>query len=379
MGIDYRSDHSIRIPRPDLSLTYGVPNSCKECHWDKTDQWSTEFCTKWYGIKKRSHYGTVLAKGRRGETEAQTELIRLANDQLSPAIVRASALSLLRSYPNKVSFEVFERALMDPDPLVRHTAIHDLARLKPKLSSRKIIPLLYDPVKAVRIQAAMTMTGLPRNHLNSRQRKVFDNALKEYQEAMEHVGDFPQGRFNLGNMHMNLGNQGPAEEHFKAAIQIDRLFYPAKVNLAMLLNGQGRKREAEMFLREVMKENPDLYDVAYSLGLLLVEQNNYKEAVDFLRNAARGMPDRARVQYNLGLLLQQEGMPEESEIALRRALEIEPDDLDYLHAMADYYLRRNRLEDAKLIAKQLNEKHPTNTLGRQLLDVIDRLEKQETD
>ena len=85
------------------------------------------------------------------------------------------------------------------------------------------------------------------------------------------------------------------------------------------------------------------------------------------------------MHYNLGLLLQQEGMPEESEVALRRALETEPDGLDYLHAMADHYLRRNRLEEARLIARHLVEKHPGNPLGRRLLDVIDRMGKEEKD
>ncbi|MBW2285199.1 MAG: hypothetical protein JRF65_11435, partial [Deltaproteobacteria bacterium] len=32
MGIDYRPDHSFRIPRPDLSMKLGVPNACNRCH-----------------------------------------------------------------------------------------------------------------------------------------------------------------------------------------------------------------------------------------------------------------------------------------------------------------------------------------------------------
>jgi tetratricopeptide (TPR) repeat protein len=123
---------------------------------------------------------------------------------------------------------------------------------------------LYDPVKAVRLQAAMTMTAFPRDQLDHRQTKAFDAALKEYQEAMAHVGDFPSGQFNLGNMHMNLGNRGSAEKHYKAAIKIDNLLYPAKINLAMLNNGMGRQEEAERLFREVVREHPDLYEAALS-------------------------------------------------------------------------------------------------------------------
>ena len=42
MGIDYRPDHSFRIPRPDLTQKIGVPNACNRCHADKTVLWSME-------------------------------------------------------------------------------------------------------------------------------------------------------------------------------------------------------------------------------------------------------------------------------------------------------------------------------------------------
>ena len=42
MGIDARRDHSIRIPRPDLSVKFGMPNACNLCHEDKDAQWAAE-------------------------------------------------------------------------------------------------------------------------------------------------------------------------------------------------------------------------------------------------------------------------------------------------------------------------------------------------
>ena len=35
MGVDSRRDHSIRIPRPELSIELGVPNACNGCHRDR--------------------------------------------------------------------------------------------------------------------------------------------------------------------------------------------------------------------------------------------------------------------------------------------------------------------------------------------------------
>ena len=49
MGIHYRLDHSLRIPRPDLSVKIGTPNACNRCHIDKNSQWSVDAINKWYG------------------------------------------------------------------------------------------------------------------------------------------------------------------------------------------------------------------------------------------------------------------------------------------------------------------------------------------
>jgi predicted CXXCH cytochrome family protein len=46
MIIDARRDHSLRIPRPDLSAKIGTPNACTNCHKDKSSQWATDSLDK---------------------------------------------------------------------------------------------------------------------------------------------------------------------------------------------------------------------------------------------------------------------------------------------------------------------------------------------
>jgi predicted CXXCH cytochrome family protein len=40
MVVDARHDHSLRVPRPDLSAKLGVPNPCNACHRKETPQWA---------------------------------------------------------------------------------------------------------------------------------------------------------------------------------------------------------------------------------------------------------------------------------------------------------------------------------------------------
>jgi len=376
MGIDYRPDHSFRVPRPDLSETLGVPNACNRCHINQSNRWAAEYITKWYGSKYKPHYGTVIDAGRRALPEAQKDLIRLVDDRLFPPIVRATALSLLASYSGEEMESAYERALSDEEPLMRQTAINRLDALPLQKRIQLMVPLLYDPVKAVRIEAARSLTGLPPEKLSAEQKKKFQAVLDEYRQAMEYTADFAPSRHNLSNMYTSLGRIQKAEENYQAAIRIDNEFYPAKVNLAMLYNQLGKNNKAERLLREVVQAHPQMDEVTYSLGLLLAEREKYEEASFYLSTAARGLPGHSRIHYNLGLILDYLKRDMEAEAALTRALKLEPKNMNYLKALAEYYLKRKRYEDARRIAEQMIAKYPSNGTGHRMLDFIKGMQRQ---
>jgi predicted CXXCH cytochrome family protein len=301
MVIDERADHSLRVPRPDLSQTLGTPNACSQggCHDDKPLNWSVDAFTRWYGEAKKPHYGPTLAAGREGRPEAQDDLVRLAADELYPAIVRATALSLLGRYPGEVSVRAFTTALADADPLVRYTAVTSVVAGGSEELVELVAPLLFDPVKAVRMQAAVQLADIDANLLKPYQREALAEALSEYRKAMEYSLDFAFAGHNLGNLAARLGDAAEAEKYYRTAILIDDLFYPAKANLAVVLNSRGRNDEAEALLRSILEDYPEQYDVAYSLGLLLAEMGRYPEAESYLAVAAEGMPDHPGAARNL--------------------------------------------------------------------------------
>jgi tetratricopeptide (TPR) repeat protein len=255
--------------------------------------------TRWYGEAKKPHYGPTLAAGREGRPEAQDDLVRLAADELYPAIVRATALSLLGRYPGEVSVRAFTTALADADPLVRYTAVTSVVAGGSEELVELVAPLLFDPVKAVRMQAAVQLADIDANLLKPYQREALAEALSEYRKAMEYSLDFAFAGHNLGNLAARLGDAAEAEKYYRTAILIDDLFYPAKANLAVVLNSRGRNDEAEALLRSILDAYPEQYDVAYSLGLLLAEMGRYPEAESYLAVAAEGMPDHPGAARNL--------------------------------------------------------------------------------
>jgi len=374
MGIDYRPDHSLRVPRPDLSVELGTPNACsaKGCHADKPLDWNVEHFTKWYGQARKPHYGAIIAAGRAHKLEAEPDLIRLAEDPLLPAIVRATALELLRAYPSSASRATLGNALEAENALLRYTAIRSLAFFDAETRLKRVAPKLYDPVKAVRMEAAVLLSSLPEQRLRKDDRKAFKEGLQEYRQAMLYNADLPAQRYNLGNLAVNLGHDAQAIEAYQKAIAIDDQFYPAKVNLAMLYNRQGRNDKAEKLFKEVLKRQPDLYEVAYSLGLLLVEMQHYPEAETYLRQAASGMPDYGRVHYNHGQLLLMLNQPDQAQTALKKALALEPQNQDFFIALADFYLKTRQPEKAKGLAADTLARFPNHEAAKKLLQYMQR-------
>ena len=373
MVIDYRADHSLRVPRPDLSLEIGVPNACSQsgCHDDQTVEWSADAFTKWYGTARKPHFGTILAAARSGEPGAEEGLRRLVENSLYPTIVRATALNALQAYPGEQTAKLVQRALADDEALLRHTAVDVVATESPETLVELLAPLLFDPVRAVRIQAASRLGRVGREYFKAYQRTALDTELAEYIEAMKASLDFAAAGMNLGNLYGAQGDSDTAESFYRTAIEVDDLFFPAKMNLAILLSQQGRNDETEQLLREVLDAYPDQYDAAYSLALLLAGSNRSDEALTFFARASDGMPQRSRVHYNYGLLLAQLGNDAEAETALWKALSLESKSIDYLYALIDFYFRRDRLNEALKLAEQMIIDHPENRLGHDLKATIE--------
>lgn len=372
MGNDYRPDHSIRIPRPDLSISLGTPNACNRCHADKSNQWSADYTRKWYGTQQKYHYGSTFSAAQNMEAQAWKELMQIVSDPLSPLLVRATALSLLGRYEGEEIVTLFQQSLESSEAILRRTALMHLPRLSPKDLQQMLLPLLADPVKGVRIEAARLLTLLPTEQFETKERTLFEQVLKEYLEVAFYSADFAASRLNLGAIYSNLGQTKEALKHFSKAVTIDRDYHMARTNMAVLYSRQGKHDLAEEQLRKALAVNPELPNIHYSLGLLLSEQKQYQEAVTHLRAAAAGMPDNARAHYNLGQLLVFLQLHSEAKTELQRSIAIAPRNMQFLQAMAQIYLAEKNLPQAKKIAEQMISAEPQNPLGRQYLDFIKR-------
>ncbi|NOR23453.1 MAG: tetratricopeptide repeat protein [Desulforhopalus sp.] len=374
MGIDYRPDHSLRIPRPDLSRKLGTPNGCStaNCHGDKGLEWVEENYTKWYGQSRKHHYGEAIAAARKGTPESETQLTAVFKDPLLPTIVRATALSLLSNYPGPQTTVTLEKALESDDALLRHTALRSMEQPDEEIELKLIAPKLYDPVKAVRLEAAVKLAAIPRERLREDDRQIMQQNLDEYRQSMEYNADFAPQRFNLGNLERALGNTDQALEYFLAALSIDDQFTPTKINLAMEYNRLGKNGDAEKLLREVVATKPQLFQIQYSLGLLLSEMGKYDEAASYLRSAADGMVHYSRARYNYALALLKLERWQEGVEALKKAVLQDPEVAEYFVTLANLYLNFRMNHEARALAEEVLQVSPGNPAAMELLKVMDQ-------
>jgi len=368
MQIQARPDHSLRVPRPDLTVKIGTPNACTQCHDDKPAQWAADRVAAWYGPNRRQepHFGETLAAARSGQPGAPDALARLAADKQLPAIVRATALDGLRSDPS-TGDSVRIEATRDADPSVRAAAADSLESVPATQRLYALAPLLKDPVRAVRIAAARSLSSLPPEQIETATRPAFNAALAEYIAAQSVSLDMPGAQLNLAVVRQNTGRIDLAERHYLAALKIDPDFTPARANLSRLYNATARNADAERVLTEGLKREPGIGELQYSLGLLLAEENRLPEAAKALAQASRLMPERAKVHYNLGLALQQLGQRQPAAAALLKAQQLDPQDPATPYALAVYYAQAGQQAQALSWAEKAKALNPGDPQLSQLV------------
>ncbi len=372
MVIDYRADHSLRVPRPDLSLELGTPNACSSsgCHDGQTVEWAAEYYAQWYGEARKPHFGSVMAAAWNGDPEAEDGLHELLENTLYPVIVRATALNALQGYPGGRTDAAMQSALANDEALIRLTAVDAIAEQSPESFAEQLGPMLFDPVRTLRIRAAARLANIGREYLKAHESQALDKELAEHIDSLQRNLDFAASGTNLANLYANRGDYAQAERYYRMALDVDDLFYPAKLSLAMLNAQQGDNDEAERLLRELLEDYPEQYDAAYSLALLLVGVGRVDESLPYLAQAAEGMPRQSRVQYNYGLLLAQLSRDEEAETALYNALDLEPTSFDYLYALIDFHYKRGQFEKALVLAERMIEAHPAQRFGYDVRSAI---------
>ncbi|MEJ2604833.1 MAG: tetratricopeptide repeat protein [Gammaproteobacteria bacterium] len=370
MVVDPRRDHSFRVPRPDLAESLGVTDACAACHADEPAGWSAAAVREWLGrdAEGLQQFGPVFAAAQAGRIGAGADLRRIATDAAEPAIVRATAFALLPGYLSRDTLTAASEALADPDPAVRLAALGIVEAVPPEQRAGMAVPLLEDPVRAVRIEAARLLAGVDRSLLDNAANRALSAGIEEYEGAQQASLDRPTSRLNLGNLYSTIGDGQAAEAEYRAALRLDSAFEPAYGNLAEIFVRRGEEDAAGEVLRQGLQARPASAALLHSLGLHQIRSGERSAALASLERAVELAPDNTRFRYVYAVALDGAGRTEEALAELAEAHDRHPADTDVLWALVTMNLGAGNIDEGREYARALGRLRPDDERVRGLLN-----------
>ena len=359
MVVDDRRDHSFRVPRPDLTASVGAPNACETCHADNDAAWATAAISEWRGSDAvPPHFATALAASRRGFANA--ELLEVISNTEYPGIARATAVAGLSQPFASGEFQTLEKALGNPDALIRIAALRQLRSLPSELRMR--LPgarLLSDPVRGVRIEAASAYAGMS-DLLPVEEARAWSQAKAELREAHESLANRPEALVALATFELDEQNIAEAVALYEQALRIEPRIVTARANLADILRRMGEEGRAEDVLREGLVLDTTNAALRHALGLSLVRSGESDAALAELRQAAEFAPDNARYVFVLAVALNSLGQQPEAVQVLRDAYGRFDGNFDIAMVLATVLRDSGDQDGALEIAYTLARRHPEN-------------------
>jgi len=329
MSIDPRHDHSIRVPRPDLSLSNGTPNACNKCHTDKTIRWAANAALRWYPqlTRRAPELAAALMSGQKLDSNSIALLDNVMADPEQSSIVRATALSRI---PTGVSTERTVAMLLDKDPLLRMTAIEAISGMPEEFRSVWLRPLLSDPVTGVRISAARWLADVSTADWNKLDKIALVAAEKEYVAVQYFNADRPEAYNNLATFYADQQDWENAESALKIAIEMDPSGAVSLMNLADIYRAQGKEENAHSVLQQVIRTNPGNALAQHAMGLSLIRQKQTGNALTHLHDATQLEPANTHFAFVYMLALDSSGNHVKAVAEWERAIRYHPTDQELM-------------------------------------------------
>jgi len=199
----------------------------------------------------------VLAAGRIDAIAARSDLAALAQDKSQPGIARATALWLLESESDAELAEQLAPLMSDRDPVVRSAAVRLQRSAPAEARVLRLLEVLDDPVRSVRMGAAQALLGAPVARLPSARQAELDAAMSEWRAAMASRVDFPETHLQLAGVALTLRAFPQAEAAFRETVRLDPQRVEAWVMLVRLAAATGGPEAATAVIEQALAVLPD--------------------------------------------------------------------------------------------------------------------------
>ena len=338
MGVDARRDHSMRIPRPDISLSIGSPNACTQCHKDKSDAWAYDALQTW-GVSGR-FTDLSLAKARhsadRGDMRALPTLESVVADNSQSDLMRASIIEQLGNLGSRQLPNAAAMLLRSDSPVLRASAVRALRGVEPVQRYLMLRPFIRDRSLSVRMEVAQLLAGIPASELRAQDIADLEPLFEEYLAVQSDHLDMPSVQLQLANFWIDRGDSTKATAALEEALRLNSQLEPAIVNLVDILRRDGKNEEASALLSRSIERTPGSGSLWFSQGLHLIRLGHTTEGLVSLKRAAELENEGSRHRYVYAIALNDTGSKSEAMSVLETLNASLPGQTDVLNALLSF-------------------------------------------
>lgn len=310
MGVDPRRDHSLRIPRPDLSESLNSPNACVQCHSDNDNSWATKAVNSWLkqsGKTLPAHpYAKTFSRIDKMDASAAPDLMKIARASQQTEIVRASAALRHEGFYRHEDIDNLKKLLADPSALVRVAAVTSTQTMPAEMRYGLLTSMLDEKVLSVRVEIARNLADIPLNQIPAKEAGLIQTLFDDFLSSSQFNADLPEAQVMLGLFYIGRRDYTAAEAAYLHALLLAPKYEGALLNLADLYRGMGRDSDAKPLLERAIAAAPTSSNSRYSLGLLYIRQQNISAAAVQLLKASELQYSNPTYAYTYALVLEKQ-------------------------------------------------------------------------
>jgi tetratricopeptide (TPR) repeat protein len=368
MVVDPRRDHSFRVPRPDLSVRYGVPNACSQCHRDKSSQWASAAVRSWLGRDARGfqQFADAFHAVRETSENAEALLQDVLRDAGVPPLVKGSLLGEAGRFANIVP-EAVDQSLKSAFVAERLGGLLAVEGLPVDTRWQLAGGLLLDSERNVRIEAARILVDPA---LGPERRARLEKPLDDLRTAASTYSTMPHWRLIIADSFAKLGDNTRAISEFEAAIKLQPSFARAYGNLADFYRAQGQEDRVKETLERGLRELPAEAALHYALGLCYVRAKNVPLGMREMAQAAKLAPDDPTFAYGYAVALYSQEDKQAALSFLQKRLTQHPDERDSLYLLVQLALDQTRPDLIRAHRAKLELLARSDPAAQQLADML---------
>jgi tetratricopeptide (TPR) repeat protein len=206
------------------------------------------------------------------------------------------------------------------------------------------------------------------NGASKENQRKFDEAIKEYKQALEFDPDSSEILSKLAYLYVQTNRMPEAVEDAQKAIQKNPSNKEAyrmlgQIYLEKVYTKDPSKEDLEKAIeqfKEVYRLDPEDDTNLLTLGQLYAQSNQPEQAVEMLAKYIEINPESPSAVMSLSNAFQQLNKPEEALKVLNKFLEVDPDNPYVLQVTADMYEKSGDFAKALELERKIYEADPSN-------------------